>query len=174
MDAKNIVRVFSDCFEAPYRTRLIGGADEPLYKPAASDGDYHCIYFRSDYAASALHEVAHWCIAGAARRAQTDYGYWYEGERDHDTQRAFEQAETRPQGLEWLLSEAAGISFRVSCDNFDLTAMDLPRFRAAVRGAALAWIDRLPARAALFIDALSMETQNHRALQPSTYQELPK
>lgn len=174
MDCATIVRVFADCFESSYQTQLVGGADEPLYEPAVNDGGFNRIYFRSDYAASALHEVAHWCIAGAERRTQTDYGYWYEGERDHVTQRAFEQAETRPQGLEWLLSEAAGVPFRVSCDNFDPMTLDLPGFRAAVRAAALGWIDHVPSRAMVFINALVAVSDNHHVLRPCTYQELPK
>ncbi len=32
---------------------------------------------RTDFFASALHEISHWCVAGKARREQVDFGYWY-------------------------------------------------------------------------------------------------
>jgi len=68
--------VFNALFLPTYGTRLVGGADEPLYLPA-KHGKPHTIYYRDDYTSSALHECAHWCIAGPERRQLEDYGYWY-------------------------------------------------------------------------------------------------
>lgn len=110
--------LFKQCFYRDYKTLLIGGADEPLYRPAQSPAEPHCLYYRADYFASALHEIAHWCIAGAERRLQEDWGYWYcpDG-RSPAQQRAFEAVEVKPQAIEWLLSVAAAAPFRISRDN---------------------------------------------------------
>jgi elongation factor P hydroxylase len=115
--------LFKQCFYKDYHTLLIGGADEPLYSPATSHVEPHRLYYRADYFASALHEIAHWCIAGAQRRQQEDWGYWYcpDG-RSPAQQRAFETVEVKPQAVEWLLSVAAAAPFRISSDNLLGTA----------------------------------------------------
>lgn len=96
----------------------MGGAAEPLYRPAQTKQALHRIEFSHDYFASALHEVAHWCVAGPERRLQEDYGYWYAPDgRTREQQGEFEHVEAKPQALEWLFSVAAGAPFRVSADN---------------------------------------------------------
>ncbi len=175
LDVARICRVFSGCFEERYRTRLVGGADEPFYAPGNRTKDEPAIiYFRADYAASALHEVAHWCIAGSARRGQPDYGYWYAGDRNALQQQVFEEMEARPQALEWIFSQCAGVDFRVSPDNFDREALDLPRFRQAVHGRVPSLLNRLPMRAAKFCQQLIAETGHHHAFVPGCYEALPR
>jgi len=151
-------QVFADCFGDEERTRLLGGAEEPLYQPAAAPDDWHTIRYRADYPASALHEVAHWCIAGPARRRLPDYGYGYTPDgRDAAAQRDFEAVEAAPQGLEWLFAQGCGLPFRLSLDNLDgnLAAADRERFAAAVVAEARAWQARGPAgRAGRFLAAL--------------------
>lgn len=116
--SSDLEALFKQCFYKEYKTLLIGGADEPLYSPATSIGQPHRLYYRADYFASALHEVAHWCIAGAQRRQLEDWGYWYcpDG-RSATQQRAFETVEVKPQAVEWMLSVAAAAPFRISSDN---------------------------------------------------------
>ena len=110
---------FARCFARSENTLLVGGADEPLYQPATTKGAPNLLYYREDYFASALHEIAHWCIAGVDRRQQVDFGYWYAPEgRNAAQQRAFEAVEVKPQALEWFFSLACGHRFRVSVDNF--------------------------------------------------------
>lgn len=175
MQAPKISELFDQCFVETHKTRLLGGADEPFYQPDGETSEAVAkIHFRENYASSALHEVAHWCIAGKARRRHQDYGYWYEPDRDADQQRCFESAECRPQALEWIFSEAAGITFRVSCDNFDESTLDLPGFRISVQRDALCWLHCLPARADQFLRVLVQATGFERAMMASTYQELPK
>ncbi len=157
-DSARLERVFNACFGAAFNTRLVGGADEPLYRPAADGQGENLLFYRADYFASALHETAHWCIAGAQRRRQVDFGYWYEGDgRGPQQQRAFQAVEARPQALEWFFSRACGWPFRVSLDNLQ-GAGELPDsagFRRQVAACALQWQARgLPARAAQFYDAL--------------------
>ena len=155
-------RVFNDCFANTFRTRLFGGAEEPLYLPAASPDEYHALYYRSDYFASALHEVAHWCIAGAERRKQKDFGYWYAPDgRSGEDQQAFEAAECKPQALEWFFSRACGYRFSVSADNLDRADIDVrgySMFQSSVLDKAV-YLQRegLPERAALFFNRLCSE-----------------
>lgn len=115
-----LIALFDKCFSVSHNTRLIKGDDEPIYLPADEQLPFHRIVFAHGYYASALHEIAHWCVAGAERRLQVDFGYWYcpDG-RDALTQQRFEQAEIKPQALEWLFCVAAGFAFNVSCDNLN-------------------------------------------------------
>lgn len=156
--AAEIVRLFDAQFGERFRTRLCGGAAEPLYTPAGADTPA-IVYFRADYAASALHEVAHWCIAGFARRQVEDYGYWYSADgRDAQAQQEFLRVEARPQALEWIFSQAAGLDFRLSLDNLDAppSPADVHAFALAVDSAAGGYRERgLPPRARLFFDALA-------------------
>ncbi|MBZ2187511.1 elongation factor P hydroxylase [Alcanivorax sp. JB21] len=114
--AQDLEALFAQTFAAHYNTVLCGGAEEPLYQPGAP----HRIVYTRDYFRSALHEVAHWCVAGEKRRQLPDYGYWYAPDgRDAVQQQAFEQVEVRPQALELLFCEACGHPFSVSLDNLE-------------------------------------------------------
>ena len=153
--------MFAACFARQFKTELVGGAPEPLYQPG-SHGVLHRLYYREDYFASALHEVAHWCIAGPRRRTLKDFGYWYEPDgRTAAQQTAFEQVEYRPQALEWHFSRACGYPFCVSIDNLDGSGGDVPDNsafkRRIVEQAALWQSNGLPTRAARFAEALGRE-----------------
>ena len=129
---QRLIDCFADTFAEQYRTELRGGASEPLYQPG-ENGEPHRIFFREDYFSSALHEVAHWCVAGEARRQQLDYGYWYAPDgRDAGQQKLFERVEAKPQALEWLFSRACGRPFRVSIDNLDAAPVDAFGFQLSV------------------------------------------
>lgn len=100
-----------------YRTRIVGGFAEPFYK-AATDDAFAEIRYTHDYQRSALHELAHWCVAGEQRRGQDDYGYWYAPDgRDNTQQQLFFQVEVRPQAIEKHFCSALGVPFAVSVDN---------------------------------------------------------
>ena len=170
MLAEQICETFNGCF-AQTHTKLVGGASEPLYEPGEREAR---LYFREDYASSALHEIAHWCIAGADRRQQPDYGYWYREKRDIKQQRTFETVEVKPQALEWIFSVAAGVGFRVSRDNFDESTLDMNEFSAEVHAAVIALLDGLPPRGERFIHALVAQTGNKQALKNGSYREPPK
>ena len=153
MDAATLCRLFDGLFLSRFHTRLRGGGGEPLYTPAVED-EPAVITFRSDYMSSALHEVAHWCLAGPARREQQDYGYWYCGDRNADVQRRFEAAEARPQALEWMFSLAMGIRFVPSRDNFEVPSS--PSFNRQILDELKAFVDTgLPRRADIFATHLS-------------------
>lgn len=158
-DPRTLERVFNHCFLDSEHTRLIGGASEPLYLPADAGCAENRLYYREDYFASALHEMAHWCIAGAERRGLRDFGYWYEPEgRSGDQQSAFLAVEARPQALEWYFSVACDYPFRLSLDTFDPNGYEEVRRTFAVRVTAQAERLRtqgLPSRAARLFDALA-------------------
>lgn len=159
-DPRRLERVFARCFSAEWRTRLEGGGAEPLYiassRPASRP---HRIVYREDYFSSALHEVAHWCLAGAARRRLDDYGYWYEPDgRSPAQQRAFEAVEARPQALEWLFTDACRAAFHLSADNLDGGAGPSAGFAAAVEREKQRFLrEGLPPRAERFLRELELE-----------------
>ena len=64
-DVPTLISLFNSTFE-DYNTRLVLGDDEPIYIPAGDDTGYHQIVFAHGFFSSALHEIAHWCIAGDA------------------------------------------------------------------------------------------------------------
>ena len=175
MNSQDIVCAFNRLFQGSCNTVLLGGADEPLYRAASAEQLVSEIWFRDDYASSALHEIAHWCIAGSARRQQNDYGYWYVEHRDLSQQKQFELVEARPQGLEWVLSVAAGVEFRVSCDNFELPGMELKPLRVRIREEALKFVQgELPARAEQLQVVFSKLSGVQDANSPRHFQELPR
>ena len=152
-----IVGIFDQIFGPSDATVLRGGAEEPLYQPDTGS-DSAIVYFRHDYLRSALHEVAHWCLAGSVRRRFPDYGYWYTPDnRDEARQAAFYQVEVRPQALEWIFCDTLGISFSVSLDNFGVTSEDIEArtFKSRVQLEKSKMLEEgLPARAYRFNRAL--------------------
>jgi len=150
--------------EHSFRTRLVAGAGEPIYLAAAVPEAPHQIVFAHGYFSSALHELAHWCLAGPKRRAQDDYGYWYcpDG-RNARQQVEFERVEVKPQAVEWWLTAATGRSFRSSTDNLNGTATDSRPFRQAVQQQAQRYAkEGLPVRAGRAVDLLCEAFQNER------------
>ena len=152
-----LIQLFNQQFQYTENTVLLGNAMEPLYQPATTPNTQHRIYFSHDYPASALHEIAHWTIAGALRRQQVDYGYWYAPDgRDAKQQFVFEQVEIKPQAIEWIFSLAAGMQFNISIDNLDAGIRANPQFKQAVWLQACEYINQqsLPPRAELFNQVL--------------------
>lgn len=132
-DIHDLIRLFNAEFQVSDNTILVRGDDEPIYLPADAEYPQHRIIFAHGFYASALHEIAHWCIAGAERRLLVDYGYWYRPDgRSAQEQVEFERVEARPQALEWAFSIAAGFTFNVSADNLSGIPVDLAAFRARV------------------------------------------
>ena len=139
-----------------HNTRLVGGFPEPFYK-AATGSTPSEVQFTRDYERSALHELAHWCIAGEARRCLDDYGYWYEPDgRTVRQQARFFEVEVKPQALEKHFCHALDIPFDVSVDNLGNTAVDgIDAFIARVnRQYARYAATGLPARASVVYNCL--------------------
>ena len=146
-------------------TRLVGGFSEPFYKAAAGSSLAE-VQFTRDYERSALHELAHWCIAGEARRRMNDYDYWYEPDGRTDSQQArFFEVEVKPQALEKHFCHALDLPFGVSVDNLGNTAIDgIDEFKARVdRQYALYAATGLPERASVIYDCLHQWKQSQRS-----------
>ena len=153
---QDLIVLFAQTFAHCENTVLVKGEAEPIYLPADHQHPQHRIIFAHGYFASALHEIAHWCLAGKQRRLLEDYGYWYcpDG-RNIEQQAEFERVEVKPQAIEWAFSVACGKTFRVSTDNLNGAPVDVAGFTANVRQQALSYVSQgFPPRAQLFIDAL--------------------
>ncbi len=155
LDDRAIAACFDATFLASERTRMIGGAAEPLYLPACGDCPAE-LHYREDYAASALHEAAHWCIAGCERRTLTDFGYSYlPPPRTRVQQDAFFAFELKTQTLEAIFADAAGLEFQPSADNLDADVHAFARAIVATRSTVVNWlIETSDARARRFAHAL--------------------
>ncbi|MCG3743444.1 elongation factor P hydroxylase [Vibrio cincinnatiensis] len=117
---QDLITIFNQTFFTDYQTQLELGGEEPIYLPANEQTPYHRIIFARGFYASALHEIAHWCVAGPQRRLLEDFGYWYEPDgRSAEVQAEFERVEIRPQAYEWIFAQSAGFPFTVSCDNLN-------------------------------------------------------
>lgn len=154
-DYRDLIRIFDKTF-LTLNTRLISGDGEPVYLPADDVCSYHRIEFAHGFFSSALHEIAHWCIAGKQRRLLEDYGYWYcpDG-RDAQQQAEFENVEVKPQAIEWCFSVACGLSFKVSTDNLNGAPVDRFAFQDKVLEQVNVYLQcGLPPRAAQLVEAL--------------------
>ena len=153
--AIRIAETFNGVFLASHHTSMRGGAAEPLYEPAMGSKPAQIVFTR-DYPASALHEAAHWCLAGRQRRTQRDYGYWYlPGPRDPVQREAFFRAEADVQALEAVFARTCGVRFVVSADDFDASPAELARFETIVAKRLAIRRTTLPPRARRFREALA-------------------
>ena len=153
---QDLITIFNQCFLHHYNTQLVKGGDEPIYLPADDTRSYHAIFFAHGFYSSALHECAHWLIAGEERRQQIDFGYWYAPDgRTAAQQLLFQSVEVKPQAIEWMLSVAANHRFQVSIDNLNGEACDTQAFKDAVHQQVRLYCEQgLPARATVFRQAL--------------------
>lgn len=119
MDLETFTRILNKQYLHRYGTILTGEHKEPFYR-APSNGRAAEIQFKRDYIRSAMHELAHWCLAGKERRLLDDFGYWYlEDGRTQTQQEAFFKVEVRPQAIEWAFATVCGAPFEVSVDNLE-------------------------------------------------------
>ena len=153
---QDLIAIFNNCFFEKYNTLLVKGTDEPLYLPADENRPHNELFFAHGFFASALHECAHWLIAGEQRRKQVDFGYWYIPDgRTSTQQELFQSVEIKPQAMEWILSKAAGSPFRVSIDNLNGKESETEAFKLAVFQQLKTYCDQgLSARAESFRQAL--------------------
>ncbi|MGF1703707.1 elongation factor P hydroxylase [Photobacterium makurazakiensis] len=174
MEHKNddLIALFNRIFVSTYNTELVLGGDEPIYLPAGDTNPYHRVIFARGYFASALHEIAHWCIAGPKRRLLEDYGYWYEPDgRTEAVQAEFEKVEIKPQAIEWILAASCGFRFQVSCDNLNGNCEpDRAGFTNTVREQVLVYLEQgIPERALTLSNALRKFYQVE-SLQPTDFE----
>lgn len=170
-DYNDLIAIFNHTFYSTYNTKLELGGDEPIYLPADKEFDYHRIIFARGYYASALHEIAHWCVAGPERRLLEDFGYWYEPDgRTEAVQAKFEKVEIRPQAYEWILAKSAGFPFNVSCDNLhgDFEP-DRLAFMTKVHSEVMSILEKgIPQRVAMLSESLRLHYHTE-PLQPDQF-----
>jgi len=165
MDAEKklnrLILLFDKLFGHCESTLLVKGGSDPLYVPKNPEvpGSKAEIHFAHGFFSSALHEIAHWLIAGRHRRTLLDYGYWYKPDgRSLAEQKLFEAFESRNQGLEWILSVAANHPFHVSSDNLAGSCGGGKEFSELVRGNAVNFLDQgFSVRTSTMVDALIVE-----------------
>lgn len=153
---QTLINLVETLFFTAFNTRLVKGDDEPIYLPANEECNYHRIVFAHGFFASALHEIAHWCVAGSKRRLKVDFGYWYcpDG-RNAEQQAKFEVVEIKPQALEWCFCIAAGFPFQVSVDNLSGEGGDRFAFQEKVHLQVQQYLKYgIPKRAQMFINGL--------------------
>jgi uncharacterized protein HI_1563 len=134
------------------------GTSEDACAIVGDDVPYNAIYFARGFYSSALHEIAHWLVAGKERRKLEDFGYWYEPDgRSEARQRDFEKVEVKPQALEWILATAAGFRYFASADNLNGNPGDTQPFKQAVYEQVKIYAEKgLPKRAETLRHALAM------------------
>lgn len=170
-DYNDLIRIFHNCFFISHNTILVKGGDEPMYFPESKDKPHAEVVFARGFFASALHEIAHWLVAGAHRRTLEDYGYWYEPDgRDDEKQALFQKVEIKPQSIEWILSKACGFTFRVSNDNLNGSEGNPEAFKRDIYQQVTQYIDKgLPERTKVFQEALSAFYGTKKALEKTDF-----
>lgn len=127
-----LTKLLNQSYLKDYQTVLIGGFDEPFYQ-ASINGKIAEIQFSHDYIRSALHELAHWCVAGVERRKTDDYGYWYAQDgRNQQQQDEFFKLEIKPQAIEWAFSIICGVKFEASVDNLINSVEGIDEFKSSL------------------------------------------
>ena len=170
LNQAQICRCFNRLFAASHKVHLRGGGAEPNYTPASGQKP-SLIVAREDFAASALHEAAHWCVASQERRLRPDYGYRYQPPpREKSDQIAFFDSEFRVQAVECYLSNRAGVKFRASADDPDFALAALDRFQLRIESLVQRWEngeDRAcaPPRAQRLATALQVDLRASQAVQ---------
>lgn len=151
---------------------LVRGDFEPEYFPASLTQPAR-IQFAHGFFNSALHEISHWCIAGAHRRTLSDLGYWYAPDgRSAEQQQLFEKVEIVPQAIEWMFATAFSRKFRVSLDNLTGEAGPGHRFKDNVFAQVQRYFSgeaTLPHDAAVFIEHICLATRQGKALEAAEF-----
>jgi len=165
-----LIELFNRLFLPTYNTVLVAGEDEPIYLPADEQHPHHRVVFAHGFFASALHEIAHWCVAGPERRLLEDFGYWYKPDgRSAAEQAEFERVEIRPQAYEWIFNQAAGRRFHFSADNLSAGLGASDTFKRNVHAQVLELLETgLPLRVQMLVGALS-EQYGTPALSPDQF-----
>lgn len=168
---QDLITLFNQRFLPLHNTELFCCEPEPIYCPADGKYPHHRIIFAHGFFASALHEIAHWCIAGKERRLLTDFGYWYQPDgRTEAQQRAFESVEIKPQALEWIFSISAGFHFVFSADNLNGEAGPSKTFQQRVLQQVQAYMKKgLPTDAAEWSQILINHYRNGRPLKTTEF-----
>ncbi len=172
MPANPLISLFNTAFIPLHQTELVRGDDEPIYLPKDNEHALNRIIFAHGFFASALHEIAHWCVAGQERRKLEDFGYWYQPDgRSAERQAEFERVEIKPQALEWIFSVSANVPFEFSADNLEARLGASPSFKTNVQKQVLDYLAKgLPKDAAIWSNRLIKHYRPGYQLSPNDFQ----
>jgi len=170
-DPDELIGLFNGLFQNRWRTVLVRGDSEPLYLPRDETCFCDRLIFANGYFSSALHEIAHWTIAGKRRRRLPDFGYWYRPDgRDLCQQREFERVEVKPQAIEWAFSAACNLRFHFSADNLNGEPSDDTAFKQSVLSQLHHYLRvGFPRRAAMMLSALAERFGTQASLTPARF-----
>jgi len=151
-----LISLFNQLFLPRYNTVLVRGEDEPIYLPSDDQNPNNRVIFAHGFYASALHEIAHWCVAGPERRKLVDFGYWYKPDgRTAEEQSEFEKVEVKPQAYEWIMSVASGHKFHFSADNLSSEIGASEQFQKNVLNTVHDLLEHgLPERVSVLVEGL--------------------
>ncbi len=173
LDCQQIKDIFEQTFGPTHHIQLIGGAEEPLYLPreCVSGHSWNKLIYTLDYPASALHEIAHWCLASDTQLRLKDWGHWYVPDgRTAEQQSIFQRAEVRVQAVEWMLSISAGRPFRESSDNLNGEMPDDCYFRNQIYQQVLNFCQQgFPERARILFNAFTAACGQHLKLSEALF-----
>ncbi len=166
-----VISLFNQQFLASHNTQLVCCEKEPIYRPSDACHPHHRIIFAHGFFASALHEIAHWCVAGKERRLLEDFGYWYQPDgRTAEQQAEFEKVEVKPQALEWIFSQSALFPFHFSADNLTSGLGASQAFQQAVLAQVQTYLTNgLPTRAQCWSDCLIKHFRPNKPLQADEF-----
>ncbi len=170
---EDLIELFNLTFSQTHNTRLVCCEPEPIYRPADNEFSFNRIVFAHGFFASALHEIAHWCVAGKERRKLEDFGYWYEPDgRSAERQTEFEKVEVKPQALEWIFSQSANFTFHFSADNLEGDAKPSDEFMQNVHQQVQTYLTKgLPNDAKIWSNALIKHYRAGNALNLSEFKK---
>ncbi|WP_024851639.1 elongation factor P hydroxylase [Hydrogenovibrio kuenenii] len=168
----DLIELFNERFLPLHNTELVCCEDEPIYRPANEHNPHHRIIFAHGFFASALHEIAHWCIAGKERRLLEDFGYWYQPDgRTQEQQSLFESVEVKPQALEWIFSVSAGFPFVFSADNLNGSAGVSEAFKQKVYEQVLQYLHQgMPSDAMTWSETLITHYKSKTPLRKEAFE----
>jgi elongation factor P hydroxylase len=153
---REFISLINEKFLKEYNTVLVGGFTEPFYQ-SFKNGKLAQIQYTKNYFRSALHELAHWCVAGVQRRELDDYGYWYaEDGRNQQQQDEFFKVEVKPQTIEWAFSIVAGVEFEASVDNLNNQVLGVDKFKQSLKSLMIEYLKNdFPPRVSKILQLMS-------------------
>jgi len=170
-EISDIIELFNRTFSQTHNTRLVCCEPEPIYRPVDNECSFNRIVFAHGFFSSALHEIAHWCVAGKERRKLEDFGYWYEPDgRSEERQAEFERVEVKPQALEWIFSVASNHQFHFSADNLEGDAKPSKEFMEKVLIQVHTYLNNgLPKDAEIWKQALTQKYRPNIPVKPTDF-----
>ncbi len=151
-----LINLFNEQFKVSEHTILVETENDPLYLPIDASCEFNRIFCTKNSFASIFHEIAHWCIAGLARRKLVDYGYWCKLEdRSPEEQQLHRNYEKKTQAIEWIFSVAANTKFLIIPDNAPHSFEASEEYKQGIYTMTMHYLDQgLPPRAEIFKNSL--------------------